>query len=114
MTPCAWVCSIEREQAVFIKIEPRFQQARDCTGKIPLRTNAGGYASIIRTIVGQQVSVASANAIWNRLEDAGMNHLDKIAHTSFDDLRALGLSRQKATYLHSLAETGIDFGTLEN
>ena len=103
---------LARDINALIDNEPKFKHALDATGPIPLRRREGGYVSIIRTIIGQQVSVASANAIWGKLDHAGMTDLSTIAKTSFDDLRALGLSRQKATYLLALAEANIDFDKL--
>ncbi len=103
---------LERHIQNLIKIEPRFATARGLTGAIPLRTRDGGYSSIIRTIIGQQVSVAAANAIWERLADADMLDLDKISQASFEELRTLGLSKQKASYLQALAESGIQFDRL--
>jgi DNA-3-methyladenine glycosylase II len=61
---------------------------------------------LLRTIIGQQVSVASANAIWKRMEDAVGPALDPIVLAAAPDemLRAAGLSRQKSSYVKSLAE----------
>lgn len=61
---------------------------------------------MLRTIVGQQVSVAAASAVWNRLvallgEGAPP---DLLLAAEFDALRACGLSRQKQGYARSLAE----------
>ena len=94
------------------KIEPRFEHAYRETGPIELRTRKDGYASLIRTIIGQQVSVASAEAIWGRLHSAGLIDLASIKSQSEASLRELGLSRQKASYLLSLANADIDFATL--
>jgi DNA-3-methyladenine glycosylase II len=61
---------------------------------------------LLRTIIGQQVSVASANAIWNRMEAAVGADLDPavLAATPDEMLRTAGLSRQKISYVKSLAE----------
>jgi DNA-3-methyladenine glycosylase II len=82
------------------------------TGPLPLRRRGGGFAALFSAIVSQQVSVASANAIWGRLEDAGLTLQDVVAQTSEETLRACGLSRQKARYAHALAAAGIDFDAL--
>ena len=65
-----------------------------------------GYATLLRTIVGQQVSVASATSIWSRLEDLlGEGCSAQALHAKSDaDLRGCGLSRQKQSYARSLAE----------
>ena len=70
------------------------------------RMRERGFATLLRTIVGQQVSVAAAAAIWNRLEQRLGTPPSPDALTALDDdaLRSCGLSRQKALYARSLAE----------
>ena len=92
--------------------EPRFAQALLLTGPLPLRRQADGFAALLDAIVGQQVSVASANAIWARLEGAGLTDRAAMAGASDEALRAAGLSRQKARYGRALAQAGINFDGL--
>ena len=94
------------------RAEPRFAFALEQTGPLPLRRRPDGFAQLLSAIVSQQVSVASANAIWARLEAAGMMTPEAVADASEDDLRALGLSRQKAGYAQALARAGIDYAAL--
>ncbi len=80
---------------------------------IPTRLRRGGFDALLRSIVSQQVSVASAAAIWGRLEKAidpltPENFLRKRATT----LRKIGLSSQKARYGRALSEALIS-GTLD-
>ncbi|MBN2630686.1 MAG: DNA-3-methyladenine glycosylase 2 family protein [Rhodobacteraceae bacterium] len=89
--------------------EPRFAHALALTGPLPLRRRADGFQALLSSIVSQQVSVASANAIWARLEAAGMTQAQAMAQASDDALRGLGLSRQKARYGRALAAAGIDY-----
>ncbi|MBO6525772.1 DNA-3-methyladenine glycosylase 2 family protein [Erythrobacter sp.] len=65
-----------------------------------------GYRTLLRTIVGQQVSVASAQSVWNKLEaELGEDmHARELLARDFDTLRACGLSRQKQGYARSLCE----------
>lgn len=73
---------------------------------------------MLRTIVGQQVSVAAAATIWTRLETLLGPGLppDAVLAASIEDLRACGLSRQKQSYVRSLCELAaggaIDFDAL--
>ena len=61
-----------REGAAWLAArEPRFARALELTGPLPLRRRQGGFAALLRTICAQQLSVASADAVWNRLEAAG-------------------------------------------
>src|SRR3989338_5561326 len=92
--------------------EPRFAHALPLVGALRLRRQADVFTALLDAIVGQQVSVASANAIWARMEAAGLTGQAEIAATSDEDLRAAGLSRQKARYARALALAGIDFDAL--
>jgi DNA-3-methyladenine glycosylase II len=87
-------------------IEPAFAAALERVGVPEPRTGERGYATLLRAIVGQQVSVAAATAIWNRVETAtgGASDPANMARTSDEALRAAGLSRQKIAYAKSLAE----------
>ena len=90
----------------------RFARALELTGPLPLRLRPDGFDQLLSAIVSQQVSVASAAAIWKRMQDAGLVSPEAIMAASEDDLRGAGLSRQKMRYARSLAEEGIDFEVL--
>lgn len=62
--------------------------------------------------MSQQVSVASANAIWKRLEAAQLTNPRAIAAATEEALRACGLSRQKIAYAYGLANSGLDYDAL--
>ncbi|MES2443030.1 MAG: DNA-3-methyladenine glycosylase 2 family protein [Pseudomonadota bacterium] len=86
--------------------EPAFARALARAGYPEPRIREPGYETLLRTIVGQQVSVAAAASIWRKLE-AGVGDLTQpatVAAASDEVLRAAGLSRQKASYARSLAE----------
>ena len=87
-------------------LEPAFAAAIARAGYPETRVRERGYATLLRTIIGQQVSVAAAQSIWNKLEAALGDLTDPgtVARASDDDLRAAGLSRQKAGYARSLAD----------
>ncbi len=99
--------------AYLASVEPRFADALAQTGPLPLRRQAGGFTALLDAIVGQQVSVAAGNAIWARMEGAGLTTAQGILGASVEEMRAVGLSRQKATYAHALAAAGIDYTALE-
>ena len=92
--------------------DPRMARILSLTGPLPLRRGPDGYAALLDAIVGQQVSTASARAIWGRLEAAGLTDPAKVAETSEEDLRAQGLSRQKARYARALADARLDYDAL--
>ena len=87
-------------------VEPGFAAALAATGYPEPRLRDPGYATLLRTIVGQQVSVAAAASVWNKLEALlGKSCApDRLIAQDFDALRACGLSRQKQGYARSLAE----------
>ena len=70
------------------------------------RIRPTGYRTLLRTIVGQQVSVAAAASVWRKLEaELGEDmHAAELLARDFDTLRACGLSRQKQGYARSLCE----------
>ncbi len=94
--------------------DPRFQSALDELGALPLRRRPDGFAELLGAIVSQQVSVASARAIWARMEAAGRISAEAILSASDDDLRACGLSRQKVRYARALAGADLDYGALRH
>ena len=95
------------------EIEPRFASAIAQVGYPEPRKRDRGYETLLRTIVGQQVSFQAAASVWGKLETArgDMTNPDAVIGASFDELRACGLSRQKQGYARSLAEL-VKSGTL--
>ncbi|MBD3766076.1 MAG: DNA-3-methyladenine glycosylase 2 family protein [Rhodobacterales bacterium] len=93
-------------------VEPRFAHALALTGPLPLRRRQDGFAALFDAIVSQQVSVASAEAIWRRLQAAGLTDPARLALASDEELRACGLSRQKARYGRALAAADLDYAGL--
>ena len=88
------------------RIEPAFARARARIGDPEPRIRDPGYETLLRAIVGQQVSIKAAASILAKVEAAtgGIADPAKVAATSDEALRAAGLSRQKISYVKSLAE----------
>ncbi len=86
--------------------EPAIARALKRVGYPEPRIRPAGYATMLRTIVGQQVSVAAASSIWNRLEAFLGKGLppERLLASEFEELRGCGLSRQKQGYARSLCE----------
>ncbi len=99
---CAWLSARE----------PRFAEAQALTGLPPLRRRPEGFATLLRSICAQQLSVASAEAVWGRLEAAGAICPDIVAGLDEPALRACGLSGPKIRYARALAEAGLDYPAL--
>jgi len=70
------------------------------------RLRERGFATMLRTIVGQQVSVAAAASMWGKLVALVGEDVPPAAilAADFDALRGCGLSRQKQAYARSLCE----------
>ena len=75
---------------------------------IPPRPHEDLYLALLRAIVSQQISTKAAAAIWRRFQSLfppeGYPEPREVLARSEDDLRAVGLSRQKAGYLKAIAE----------
>ncbi|WP_201617132.1 DNA-3-methyladenine glycosylase family protein [Psychrobacter urativorans] len=95
-----------------IAIEPKFAAIYEQVGTPDLRRNAGGFKQLMRAMVGQQLSVAAASSIWQRLVDSDLTSPQAIMQAEDDTLKAHGLSRQKIRYTRSLVEHDIDFKAL--
>ena len=104
---------IDRGIKFLCRQEPAFARAAArINAPIPLRRRAGGFDALLKAIVAQQLSVASAAAIWARAEAAGFTQAQKILSTTDVVLREVGLSRQKIKYVRALALADVDFDAL--
>ncbi|MEE9427744.1 MAG: DNA-3-methyladenine glycosylase 2 family protein [Paracoccaceae bacterium] len=95
-------------------IEPRFAKALTLTGPLPLRLRGDGFTPLLDAIVSQQISVAAADAIWQRMKKARLVGPRKIKQASEAELRACGLSGQKIRYARALAGSGIRYSALRD
>ncbi|GAA0648582.1 DNA-3-methyladenine glycosylase family protein [Brevundimonas lenta] len=100
-------------------LDPALARAHAQTPPFEWRLRRGGFEGLFRMIVEQQVSVASAAAIWKRVVDGldGVVTPEAVLAKDFETLRSFGLSGQKARYGHEIArahvEGLIDFDHLE-
>ena len=105
---------LARGVAGLCRIEPRFAPVIAAAGPLPLRRRPEGFAELLRTIVFQHVSLASAEAVWSRLSAAGLTTPEAVLAASDDRLGTLGLTRQKQRYARALAAAGIDYDALRD
>jgi len=95
---------LERATAKLVKQDPRLRPILASTGMPSLRRRAPGFAGLAQIIVGQQLSIASAGAIWNRMSEAfDPFHHDSIRGATAARLGKLGLSAAKIKTLKLLA-----------
>jgi len=85
--------------------EDAFARVLDAHGRPEPRASEPGVETLLRTIVGQQVSVAAARSMWNKLtaKFGQPVNLEALLAASDEEMREAGMSRQKAGYLRSLA-----------
>ena len=94
--------------------DPRFAAALAHAGYPDPRIRPRGYTTLLRTIVGQQISFKAADAVWAKLATT-LGDIDDpmlMAAANDETLRGAGLSRQKIGYARSLAQLVVD-GTLD-
>jgi len=98
--------SIGASVAALAALEPAFATVVGQHGIPEPRSGEPGAHTLLRTIVGQQVSVAAARSMWAKLETAygSPPDLQQILGASDEQLRTAGISRQKAGYSRSLAQ----------
>ncbi|MBC6438410.1 MAG: DNA-3-methyladenine glycosylase 2 family protein [Rhodobacteraceae bacterium] len=103
---------LERGARALIRLDPRLEPVLAQVGDLPLRLRPDGFPALLSAIVSQQLSTASAAAIWGRLTAAGLT--DAVALRGADDqvLRATGLSRPKIRYARALAQADLNFAAL--
>ena len=99
-----------------IRRDRRLRPVLRVAGPVPLRRAPAGFAGLARVVVGQQVSTASANAIWGRFAAAfPAGGPEALAVADEPTLRAIGLSAAKIATLRAVAVAvaeGLDLGTL--
>ncbi|MBA4250420.1 MAG: DNA-3-methyladenine glycosylase 2 family protein [Chlorobiaceae bacterium] len=90
---------LKKNDDVLMKIISNFKQ-------IKLEKHSDIFSDILKSIVQQQLSVAAAGAIYEKVKTFFENNLspEKILSTTHEELRSLGLSNAKAKYIKDLAE----------
>jgi DNA-3-methyladenine glycosylase II len=110
---------LKQATAELLERDPRLQSVLAVAGTIPLRRRPGGLEGLIRIIISQQLSTASAEAIWTRLRAA----YEPFEHRALlrartDKLQRVGLSGSKIKTVKAIAraieEGVIDFAALES
>lgn len=94
-----------------LKTDPVFSRLDKTTLTLYSREKrAGDFAAMIGAILGQQVSIAAARAMWTRLLAACADDVSpqNLMRLSDEELRACGFSRQKIVYARGLAEAVLD------
>lgn len=97
--------SLRKSLDALAQREAAFAKVLNTHGHPEPRASEPGVETLLRTIVGQQVSVAAARSMWNKLTGKFGEPVDlnTLLAASDEEMREAGMSRQKAGYLRSLA-----------
>ena len=99
--------------AALVKADPRFAPILAEAGRPPLRRREGGFPGLAAIVVSQQLSTASANAIWGRLAAAyDPFEASAIRRARAERLARLGLSAPKIRAMKEIAKAA-DGGALD-
>ncbi len=99
--PDYWVgacADLMQRDRILKKLIPQF-------GQVHLISRGEPFVTLARSIVGQQISVKAAQAVWQRVEQACAKFVPvQVLDVGYDNLRACGLSKRKAEYILDLAK----------
>ena len=83
--------------------------------KYTISTRVKAFETLLRSIVGQQISVKAAASVWLKLTNLiGIVEPNRVQSESFDNLRSCGLSKQKTQYILNISEHFITNNILNN
>lgn len=104
---------LEEGMAALRGLHPDWAAIIERTGLPPLRRREGGFVALAGIVVSQQLSVASARAVWARVEQVfGAVTAEAIGAATDEEMRLSGLSRPKQRTLRAIA-AAIAAGTLD-
>ena len=100
LTPGYWADACKhlmKKDRVLKRLIPQF-------GKACLQSRGDAFATLARSVVGQQISVKAAQTVWDRFAALpGQITPEQILKLRIDDMRAAGLSARKVEYIVDLA-----------
>ncbi|MEJ8476389.1 DNA-3-methyladenine glycosylase family protein [Roseibium algae] len=116
MKPINTLTDVESGLASLLELDPTLEPFAKAAGPLPLRRRQADFASLANIVAGQLVSVASAAAIFKRLEDC-VNPLTVENFSTFrdEDLSSVGFSRAKLQTLRAIChacEAGLNLSDL--
>ena len=94
------------------ELDPQLGDALKVIKRVPLRKRVQGFQTLLQAIVGQQISVSAASAIWRRLETDKLTSIRNVAKATDEKLAACGLSKPKIRYAKALASARINYRSL--
>lgn len=104
---------LDRGLAFLLAVDPRLQDVLAVAGRPPLRRRPAGFPGLVAIMIGQQLSTASANAIWSRLAAAYDPFVPAaLRRARVARLKQVGMSDAKIRALKTLA-TALASGVLD-
>ena len=96
---------LARHLAALVALDPRLADIAARAGDVEIRRSDGGFAGLARIVTGQQVSTATADAIWGRFA-AIEGALDPGTYMALDEatIRGAGFSAGKYRTMRGVAE----------
>jgi DNA-3-methyladenine glycosylase II len=97
------------------KTDPVMREMIDEVGAFTLRPEKDRFGMLVRSIISQQISVSAARSIRSRLEELVLPERvtpESLLRFDLDELRTVGLSQRKASYIRDLSEKAHD-GTVQ-
>jgi len=96
---------LARHLAGLLELDPRLSDVASRAGSFEVRRSVGGFAGLARIVTGQQVSTASADAIWGRFS-ALEGALDPTGYLALEEatVRGAGFSAGKYRTMRGVAE----------
>ncbi len=85
------------------RLDPDLKSARAEFGNPPDRFEVASFSTLVRIILGQQISRAVAAHLWDRMKAKGWHNEQGLKGLAYEDLQAIGLSRRKSEYIIDLA-----------
>jgi len=93
-------------------LDDDIRSALDAFGPPRDRSEAPGFATLARVIIGQQISTKAAASVWAKMKTNRFDESAIAAAASWEELRGAGLSQRKAEYVQGLAAS-IESGALD-
>lgn len=87
-----------------IDADPTLGQVIEFNGNLTPRPRRGNYEALVRSIIGQQISVKAAASIFDRFQEVTKLHPEMAVELTGEQVKIIGLSGQKAGYLQDLAQ----------
>ena len=86
-----------------IKIDKDIQSIYNTLGVPQNRSVDEGFKSLVRIIIGQQISTSAAQKVFDNFKAKDLLNEKNLSQMSIEDLKLLGLSNQKSNYIKNLA-----------